>query len=50
VAAGYLIVQEAGGRITNFEGDAYSVFDKETLATNGHIHEEMLRLIRKKQS
>ncbi len=50
VAAGYLIVQEAGGRITNFEGDAYSVFDKETLATNGQIHEEMLRLIRKKQS
>lgn len=50
VAAGYLIVQEAGGRITNFEGDPYSVFDKETLATNGHIHEEMLRLIRKKQS
>lgn len=48
VAAGYLIVQEAGGRITNFEGDPYSVFDKETLATNGHIHEEMLRLIRKK--
>jgi len=50
VAAGYLIVQEAGGRITNFEGDPYSVFDKETLATNGHIHEEMLRLIRKKQA
>lgn len=48
VAAGYLIVQEAGGRITNFEGSPYSVFDKETLATNGHIHEEMLRLIRKK--
>lgn len=49
VAAGYLIVQEAGGRITNFEGDPYSVFDKETLATNGNIHDEMLRLIRKKQ-
>lgn len=48
VAAGYLIVQEAGGRITNFEGSPYSVFDKETLATNGHIHEEMLQLIRKK--
>jgi myo-inositol-1(or 4)-monophosphatase len=49
VAAGYLIVQEAGGRITNFEGDPYSVFDKETLATNGNIHDEMLRLIGKKQ-
>jgi len=47
LAAGYLIVQEAGGRITNFEGDPYDVFDKETLATNGLIHEEMLSLIRK---
>jgi myo-inositol-1(or 4)-monophosphatase len=46
VAAGYLIVEEAGGRITNFEGQPYSVFDKETLATNGLIHEEMLRLIK----
>ena len=34
VAAGYLIVEEAGGRITNFDGDKYSVFDKQTLATN----------------
>jgi myo-inositol-1(or 4)-monophosphatase len=45
LAAGYLIVQEAGGRITNFTGQPYSVFDKETLATNGLIHDEMLRLI-----
>jgi len=47
LAAGYLIVQEAGGRITNFDGDPYSVFDKETLATNGLIHDEMLQLIKK---
>jgi len=47
LAAGYLIVQEAGGRITNFDGAPYSVFDKETLATNGLIHEEMLQLIKK---
>lgn len=49
IAAGYLIVQEAGGKVTNFEGASYDVFDKETLATNGHIHEEMLQLIKKKQ-
>ena len=48
VAAGYLIVEEAGGRITNFDGDKYSVFDKQTLATNGLIHEEMLGLIKNK--
>lgn len=48
IAAGYLIVHEAGGRVTNFEGEPYDVFDKQTLATNGLIHEEMLSLIRKK--
>ncbi len=48
LAAGYLIVQEAGGTITNFDGQAYSVFDKETLATNGLIHQEMLGVIHKK--
>lgn len=45
VAAGYLIVEEAGGRITNFSGQPYSAFDKETLATNSVIHEDMLKLI-----
>lgn len=46
IAAGYLIVEEAGGKITNFEGDPYDVDDKETLATNGIIHGSMLKLIR----
>ncbi len=45
IAAGYLIVSEAGGTVTNFSGDPYSVYDKQTLATNGRIHDEMLRLI-----
>lgn len=46
IAAGYLIVEEAGGKITNFDGDPYNVNDKETLATNGIIHDDMLKLIR----
>ena len=49
VAAGYLIVQEAGGRITNFEGERYNVFEKQTLATNGLIHEAMLSVISHKK-
>ena len=48
VAAGYLVLQEAGGKITDFDGAEYNVFEKETLATNGLIHEDMLRMIRKK--
>ncbi len=47
VAAGYLIVQEAGGRITDFSGAPYNVFTQETLATNGLIHEAMLGVIRR---
>ncbi len=49
VAAGYLIVQEAGGTITDFDGNPYNVFEKETLATNGLIHEQMLRVVQGKQ-
>ena len=45
IAAGYLIVEEAGGTITNFTGEPYNLLDKQTLATNGLIHEEMLRQI-----
>jgi len=48
VAAGYLIVREAGGRISNFDGSDTTVFDKETLATNGLIHDEMIRVINKR--
>ncbi|MBS1588654.1 MAG: inositol monophosphatase [Bacteroidetes bacterium] len=45
IAAGYLIVTEAGGRVTDFKGENYSVYDRQTLATNGLIHQEMLDLI-----
>lgn len=46
IAAGYLIVQEAGGRITDFDGKPYDVFDKETLATNDMLHEPLRAMIR----
>ncbi len=45
VAAGYLIITEAGGTVTDFQGDPYNVFGRETLATNGVIHEAMLNHI-----
>jgi myo-inositol-1(or 4)-monophosphatase len=44
-AAGFLIVQEAGGRVTDFEGNAYSPYQPHILATNGLIHDEMLEII-----
>ncbi len=46
VAAGLLIVQEAGGVTTDFQGSHSSIFDKQVLASNGKIHQEMLGIIR----
>jgi myo-inositol-1(or 4)-monophosphatase len=45
VAAGKLILEEAGGRLSNFEGKKYSIYMKEILATNGKIHKNMLGVI-----
>lgn len=45
IAAGYLIVEEAGGNVTNFSRAGYTIWDKETLATNGILHEDMLHLL-----
>lgn len=45
VAAGCLILKEAGGVITDFGGREHSIYGKEILATNGLIHEKMLEVI-----
>jgi len=45
-AAGYLIVEEAGGKVTDFEGNKFSVYQHRVLATNGKIHDEMLAVIK----
>lgn len=45
VAAGILIVNEAGGKCTNYSGIDTLINDKEILATNGLIHDELLRVI-----
>jgi myo-inositol-1(or 4)-monophosphatase len=46
VAAGVLLVQEAGGRVSMFDGsNGDPVFGKETLATNGLVHNEICSVI-----
>ena len=42
-AAGSLIVEEAGGRMSDFSGKRFSIYGEQTLATNGRIHPAMLR-------
>ena len=49
VAAGLLLVREAGGRVTDFSGGAWPSLERfgwQTLATNGRIHAPMLKVIR----
>jgi myo-inositol-1(or 4)-monophosphatase len=41
-AAGVLIVQEAGGAVTRFDGTPFRLDSSEIVATNGLIHEEVL--------
>lgn len=43
VAAASLIVTEAGGKITDFEGRPFDIYSDEILASNGLIHQEMLQ-------
>ncbi len=43
-AAGILLVEEAGGRVTDFSGNHYLLDSREILASNGLIHQEMVGL------
>jgi myo-inositol-1(or 4)-monophosphatase len=48
-AGGYLIVEEAGGKVTDFKGNKFSPYQPHILATNGQIHDEMLAVINNKK-
>ena len=44
-AAGWVIVEEAGGRVTDFAGRAFSPHTPEVVASNGKIHDAMLAVL-----
>ncbi|MBL7159416.1 inositol monophosphatase [Candidatus Microgenomates bacterium] len=46
VAGGALLVQEAGGKVTNFQGKPWTLNDQFFLATNGKIHQELLGILK----
>ena len=41
-AAGVLIVEEAGGKVTGFDGSPFKIDSRETVASNGLVHEALL--------
>ena len=41
-AAGVLIAEEAGGKVTDFSGGAFQIASRETLASNGLVHHALL--------
>ena len=48
VAAGTLLVEEAGGKVTNFKNETLDINSNQYLATNGLVHEKMLEIINEK--
>jgi myo-inositol-1(or 4)-monophosphatase len=41
-AAGVLMVEEAGGKVTDLSGNLFSIWGDETLASNAAIHDQMI--------
>ncbi len=47
MAAGVLLIREAGGKVTGFTGEEIDIYGKRVVASNGLIHDEMVGLILK---
>ncbi len=46
-AAGVLIVEEAGGKVTDYSGNKFSIYGNEIVATNSLIHNELIEKVLK---
>ena len=44
-AAGFIIVEEAGGKVTNLKGEPYNPYQPGLIATNGLIHDDVVRIV-----
>jgi myo-inositol-1(or 4)-monophosphatase len=45
VAAGALLIEEAGGKVSDYRNDPLDIFTPPILASNGLIHEQMMRVL-----
>jgi len=46
IAAGVLLIEEAGGRVTDFAGGTLNIYTAKVLVSNGKIHQAMMRVLR----
>lgn len=46
MAAGSLMIEEAGGKVTDFLGGPFNIYLKEILASNGKIHQQMMEVLK----
>ena len=46
VAAGVLLIEEAGGRVSDFRGAPFDIYTPKVLASNGLVHDAMMRVLR----
>lgn len=46
VAAGFLLVEEAGGKVSSLDGKKWSLRQSKFLLSNGKIHEDLLRILK----
>ena len=49
-AAGFIIVEEAGGKVTDLNGDTYSPYQPGIIATNGFLHDELVEWVKGNKS
>lgn len=47
MCAGQLLVEEAGGVVTNFQNEKMNIYSKQILATNGFVHNKMIEILNK---
>jgi myo-inositol-1(or 4)-monophosphatase len=45
VAAGVLLVEEAGGRVSHYDGAPFDIYTPPIIATNGLVHDAMMRVL-----
>ncbi len=46
MAAGWLVVEEAGGRVSDLDGSPFRLEERTVLASNGRIHQDLVEILR----